>query len=71
MHKKYTWENQVIKILFFYYYHYQELEEQGEEINDDVEDEFYLKRLDAGLFILQLIVCIMLENCSSGVSSVS
>lgn len=48
----------------------EELEEQGEDINESLEDEFYLKRLDAGLFILQLIVCIMLENCCSGVSSV-
>eukprot|EP00111_Clytia_hemisphaerica_P023855 TCONS_00070297-protein len=48
----------------------EEREEQGEEIDDTMEDEFYLKRLDAGLFILQLIVCIMLENCCSGVSSI-
>lgn len=40
-------------------------------MNDDIEDEFYLKRLDAGLFILQLIVCTMLENCCAGVPSVS
>jgi len=46
------------------------LEEQGEEINEDLEDEFYLKRLDAGLYILQSIVCIMLEACCSGVSSI-
>lgn len=36
-----------------------------------MEDEFYLKRLDSGLFTLQLIDYIMLEVCASGASSVS
>lgn len=47
----------------------EEREEQGDD-TEDLEDEFYLKRLDAGLFLLQLIVCIMLESCCSGVSSI-
>ncbi|XP_012562750.1 beta-catenin-like protein 1 [Hydra vulgaris] len=47
-----------------------DLEEQGELIDEAMEDMFYLKRLDAGLFILQLIVCIMLEACCSGVASI-
>lgn len=36
-----------------------------------MEDEFYMRRLDAGLFSLQLIDCIIMEVCSSGVSSVN
>ena len=43
----------------------------GEDVDDDMEDEFYLKRLDSGLFTLQLIDYIMLEICASGSSSVS
>ena len=35
-----------------------------------LEDEFYIRRLDAGLFCLQLIDCIIMEVCSSGVASV-
>ena len=35
-----------------------------------MEDEFYLRRLDAGLFSLQLIDCVIMEVCSSGVASV-
>lgn len=46
------------------------LEEQGEIIDETMEDSFYLKRLDAGLFVLQLLVCIMLEGCCSGVASI-
>jgi len=47
-----------------------DLEEQGEVIDEAMEDEFYIRRLDAGLFILQLLVCIMLESCCSGVGSI-
>lgn len=47
-----------------------DLEEQGEVMDDALEDEFYIRRLDAGLFVLQLIVCIMMEACCSGTSSV-
>ncbi|XP_071958484.1 beta-catenin-like protein 1 [Antedon mediterranea] len=43
----------------------------GDIIDDDQEDEYYLRRLDAGLFTLQLIDYIMLElSCSSGVSTI-
>ena len=49
----------------------QRLKQQGEELDDDMEDEFYLKRLDCGLFTLQLIDYIMLEVCASGATSVS
>ncbi|XP_075248721.1 beta-catenin-like protein 1 [Convolutriloba macropyga] len=38
-----------------------ELMEIGEDIDDELEDEFYLERLDAGLFTLQLIDYIILE----------
>jgi len=47
-----------------------DLEEQGELVDEAMEEEFYLRRLDAGLFVLQLLVCIMLESCSAGVSSI-
>ena len=49
---------------------FQELEEQGDVIDEALEDSFYLRRLDAGLFTLQLVVCIMMEACCSGVVSV-
>jgi len=47
-----------------------ELEEQGDVIDEAMEDTFYLRRLDAGLFTLQLLVCIMMEACCSGVLSI-
>ncbi|XP_060750400.1 beta-catenin-like protein 1 [Tachysurus vachellii] len=40
---------------------------RGEILDDSMEDEFYLRRLDAGLFVLQLICYIMVEICSAGV----
>ncbi|XP_073233267.1 beta-catenin-like protein 1 [Porites lutea] len=48
----------------------QSLQDEGEETDEAMEDEFYMRRLDAGLFSLQLIDCIIMEVCSSGVSSV-
>jgi len=48
----------------------EDLEEQGEIIDETMEDEFYLNRLDSGLFTLQLIVCILLEGCCAGVQSI-
>ncbi|XP_068725053.1 beta-catenin-like protein 1 [Montipora capricornis] len=47
-----------------------ELQREGEEVDETVEDEFYVRRLDAGLFSLQLIDCIIMEVCSSGVASI-
>uniref|UniRef100_UPI00358EA57A beta-catenin-like protein 1 n=1 Tax=Myxine glutinosa TaxID=7769 RepID=UPI00358EA57A len=44
--------------------------QRGEIIDDMAEEEFYLRRLDAGLFVLQLVDYIMVEISSSGVSSV-
>lgn len=43
---------------------------RGEIIDDDMEDEFYLRRLDAGLFVLQLICYIMAEICNANVPQV-
>lgn len=40
-------------------------------MTDDIEDEFYLRRLDAGLFTLQLVDYVMLEVCATGSTSVS
>ena len=39
-------------------------------MDEVLEDEFYMRRLDAGLFTLQLIDCIIMEVCCSGVTSV-
>uniref|UniRef100_A0A667YU99 Beta-catenin-like protein 1 n=1 Tax=Myripristis murdjan TaxID=586833 RepID=A0A667YU99_9TELE len=41
---------------------------RGEILDDSMEDEFYLRRLDAGLFVLQLICYIMVEISNSGIS---
>ncbi|XP_056405724.1 beta-catenin-like protein 1 [Hyla sarda] len=38
---------------------------RGEILDDDLEDEFYLRRLDAGLFLLQLLCYITAEICNS------
>ena len=43
---------------------------EGEELDEATEEDFYLRRLDAGLFSLQLIDCIVVECCSSGNASV-
>ncbi|KAG7471967.1 hypothetical protein MATL_G00103570 [Megalops atlanticus] len=40
---------------------------RGEIIDDAMEDEFYLRRLDAGLFVLQLVCYIMVEISNAGV----
>uniref|UniRef100_H3CEV9 Beta-catenin-like protein 1 n=1 Tax=Tetraodon nigroviridis TaxID=99883 RepID=H3CEV9_TETNG len=45
-----------------------EMVRRGEILDDDMEDEFYLRRLDAGLFVLQLICYIMVEINNSGIS---
>jgi hypothetical protein len=60
-----------IYLFFIFWLLLQRLKHLGEEVDDDMEDEFYLKRLDSGLFTLQLIDYIMLEVCASGASSVS
>lgn len=43
---------------------------RGEILDDVMEDEFYLRRLDAGLFVLQLLCYIMVEISNSGISQV-
>lgn len=48
----------------------QDMVRRGEIIDDDMEDEFYLRRLDAGLFVLQLICYIMAEICNASVPQV-
>ncbi|KAK5613871.1 Beta-catenin-like protein 1, partial [Crenichthys baileyi] len=45
-----------------------EMVRRGEILDDSMEDEFYLRRLDAGMFVLQLLCYIMVEISSSGVS---
>ncbi|KAG5281632.1 hypothetical protein AALO_G00047020 [Alosa alosa] len=43
---------------------------RGEILDDGMEEEFYLRRLDAGLFVLQLICYIMMEICNAGIPQV-
>ncbi|XP_022349882.1 beta-catenin-like protein 1 isoform X3 [Enhydra lutris kenyoni] len=43
---------------------------RGEIIDNDTEDEFYLRRLDAGLFVLQHICYIMAEICNANVPQI-
>uniref|UniRef100_A0A8C6UUE8 Beta-catenin-like protein 1 n=1 Tax=Neogobius melanostomus TaxID=47308 RepID=A0A8C6UUE8_9GOBI len=45
-----------------------EMVRRGEILDDGMEDEFYLRRLDAGLFVLQLICYIMVEIGNSGIA---
>ncbi len=45
--------------------------QQGEDVDEATEEDFYLRRLDAGLFTLQLIDCVIVECCSSGNASVN
>lgn len=49
---------------------FQDIVRRGEIIDSDMEDEFYLRRLDAGLFILQHICYIMAEICNANVPQV-
>lgn len=48
----------------------QDIVRRGEIIDNDLEDEFYLRRLDAGLFVLQHICYIMAEICNANVPQV-
>jgi len=47
-----------------------EMKVRGEEASEETEDQFYLRRLEAGLFSLQLVDYIMLDICHSCHSSV-
>uniref|UniRef100_A0AAY5EMM1 Beta-catenin-like protein 1 n=1 Tax=Electrophorus electricus TaxID=8005 RepID=A0AAY5EMM1_ELEEL len=47
--------------------HAHDMVRRGEILDDSMEDEFYLRRLDAGLFVLQLICYIMVEISSAGI----
>ncbi|XP_002738738.2 beta-catenin-like protein 1 [Saccoglossus kowalevskii] len=48
----------------------QKIRQRGEDVDDDMEDEFYLRRLDAGLFTLQLVDYTMIEICQAGIPSI-
>jgi beta-catenin-like protein 1 len=45
----------------------QEYVDEGEEVDDELRDMFYLKKLDRGLFTLQLVDYIIAELCNSNV----
>ncbi|XP_074644363.1 beta-catenin-like protein 1 [Tubulanus polymorphus] len=49
-----------------------ELKRYGKDLDDDEEeqDRYYLQRLEAGLFTLQLVDYIMLDVCASGATTV-
>ncbi|XP_061429433.1 beta-catenin-like protein 1 [Lethenteron reissneri] len=47
-----------------------EMVRRGEIIDDEAQDDFYLRRLDAGLFVLQLVDYVMLEISTSGVAQI-
>ncbi|XP_056011706.1 beta-catenin-like protein 1 [Ostrea edulis] len=46
------------------------LKMRGEDMDEEMEDEFYIRRLDAGLFTLQLVDYVMLEISATGASSI-
>lgn len=48
----------------------QRLKRRGEDMDEDLEDEFYIRRLDAGLFTLQLVDYVMLEISATGASTI-
>lgn len=43
---------------------------KDEDLDESTEEQFYLRRLDAGLFTLQLVDCVIVECCSSGNNSI-
>uniref|UniRef100_A0A8C5QJQ7 Beta-catenin-like protein 1 n=1 Tax=Leptobrachium leishanense TaxID=445787 RepID=A0A8C5QJQ7_9ANUR len=48
----------------------QDMVRRGEILDDDMEEEFYLRRLDAGLFLLQLLCYIIAEICNTNIPQV-
>lgn len=48
----------------------QRLKRRGEDVDEELEDEFYIRRLDAGLFTLQLVDYVMLEISATGAPTV-
>ena len=42
-----------------------------DDVTDEKDDEFYMRRLDAGLFVLQLLDYIMIDISATGSSTVS
>ncbi len=50
---------------------YQEVKYSGGDIDEEMEDQFYMQRLEAGLFTLQLVDHVMLEISQTGPSGVS
>lgn len=61
---------QVPPSLYLVLAYFQDIVRRGEIIDNDMEDELYLRRLDAGLFILQHICYIMAEICNASVPQV-
>jgi len=43
----------------------QEARVSGSEMDEDMDDQYYMRRLEAGLFTLQLVDYIMLDICHS------
>ena len=63
--------DRLMELHFKYYDKVRTIDQQITNEDDEAdEDEIYLKRLEGGLFTLQLIDYIMLEVCASGAPSV-
>lgn len=63
----------VDRLMELHFKYYDKLRLVDEELNerDDLdEDEVYLKRLEGGLFTLQLIDYILIDVCTSGAPSI-
>lgn len=63
--------DRLMELHFKYYDKLRLIDQQLQRAGDDEdEDELYLKRLEGGLFTLQLIDYIMMEVCASGAPTI-
>uniref|UniRef100_A0A6I8Q8U2 Beta-catenin-like protein 1 n=1 Tax=Xenopus tropicalis TaxID=8364 RepID=A0A6I8Q8U2_XENTR len=66
-----NWCNKYIKYLAFVaLFIIRDMVRRGEILDDDVEEEFYLRRLDAGLFLLQLLCYVTAEICNNNLPQI-
>lgn len=61
--------DRLLELHFKYLEKVEEIDDRLEE-GEDSEDENYLKRLEGGLFTLQLVDYIIVEVCAAGPSSI-
>lgn len=62
--------DRLMELHFKYHDKVRTIDQEIDNEEEDDEEEIYLKRLEGGLFTLQLIDYIMLEACASGAPSV-